>query len=206
MIYEAAKHLEVFVRHYMPSGKVWNAKNVIGSNMRALASGFTEEFARGDLTIHNFIQEMMPDTTDEYIGRHERAVGIPDSCFSVAGDLQTRRLNVKTKLALLGLQTRADFEGFASSNLGLNIKVRSGIDHVGTVDSGYETELPLLDITGDFANVKEARNTIVVTTLSSLASFDYDFDFAFGSAEQVLMQCLFTNAKPAHCNILFTTE
>lgn len=205
MIGTVIDHLEIFVRHYMPNGKAWNAKNTIGSGIRNLANGFTDEFARGDLTIYNFIQEMMPDTTDEYIGRWEKAVGIPDECFIVAADIETRRLNVQTKLSLLGLQTKADFEGFASS-IGLSIKARSGIDHVTVADNGYELETPVLDITNDFADVDEARNTLVITLLTDDLSFTYDFDFPFASPTQILMECVFRKAKPANVNILFVIE
>ncbi len=198
----AIDHLEIFVRHYMPSGKAWDAKNKIGSNIRNLASGFTEEFARGDLTQHNFIQEMMPDTTDEYVGDWEKAVGIPDHCFTVAPDLETRRLNIKTKLSLLGLQTKADFEGFATS-IGLSIKARSGIDHATIADGGYETELPVVDIPTEMATIKAARQTLVITTLIAPESFTYEFDFPFSSPAQTLLECVFRDAKPANCNILF---
>jgi uncharacterized protein YmfQ (DUF2313 family) len=205
MISTFSDHLEIFTRYYLPSGKAWNSKNISGSNMRNLASGFCEEYRRSDLSLYNFKQEMMPDTTDEYIGRWEQAVGIPCDCFQVAGDLATRRLNVQRKLSLLGLQTSSDFENFAAS-MGLAIKARSGIDHVSTGDGGYGTELPAIDIPSEFATVKEARFTIVITSLVSPAAFDYDFDFPFGNSEQLIMECVFRHAKPGNCNIIFTTE
>jgi len=190
----------------MPSGRAWDSKNVIGTNMRNLAWGFCDEFARADIEIAEFIEEMMPDTTTNYISLWEKAVGIPDECFTVGANLGIRRLNVKRKLSLLGLQTKNDFESFAST-LGLELKVRSGVDHL-TDGGGYGTELPAMDIGGpnnDFATIKEARNTLVVTTLSAGSAFDYDFDFPFQTAEQLMMQCIFTNAKPAHSPIIFTT-
>jgi uncharacterized protein YmfQ (DUF2313 family) len=205
MIRSILEHTEVFVRHYLPSGRAWDIKNNPLSNIRKLSEGFCIEFSRADISIAEFKNEMMPDTTDEYIGRWEKAVGIPDNCFPVATDLPTRRLNVKRKLSLLGLQTQADFEGFATS-LGVSVKVRSGIDHVSIADGGYETELPVIDIPTTFANVKEARQTIVVTSLSEANSFDYSFDFPFGSPEQILMECVFRAAKPSNCNIMFTSE
>jgi hypothetical protein len=297
MIASALDHLEIFVRHYMPSGKAWDLKNTMGSSIRNLANGFTEEFARGDLALNDFIQEMMPDTTDEYVSRWEKAVGIPDDCFEVAADLDTRRLNVQRKLSLLGLQTKADFEGFAAS-LGVFITARSGADHVSVINGGYGNDLPvmrivggislsgnasisttglsgadykidtftvtpnlsslfvgeavtventttselgefnihsiintpgseiiyltetgtpvsqapftgagegyeIINVAGDFTNIKDARFTLVITSIESSSGFDYSFDFPFESPKQTMMVCVFRAAKPANCNILF---
>lgn len=199
MIHTLTQHVEIFTRHFLPSGPSFGAKNVIGSNLRKLVEGMCNEFVRSERSINEFIEEMMPDTTEDYIGRWEQAVGIPDSCFPVEIELEARRLNVQRKLSLLGLQTEADFVSFASS-LGLTIKAKSGIDH--DVTNGYGTESP--DIT--FTNAKEARFTIVITSLFSTNAFDYDFDFPFQTAEQALMECVFRHAKPANCDIVYTTE
>lgn len=199
MIGTVLDHLDVFARKYMPSGKAWDAKNVDGTVLRRIVSAFTYEFYLADISIHEFIDEIMPDTTTNYISRWEKILRIPDNCFPLASTIEERRNVIKYKMAQLNLQTRADFESFATS-LGISVKVRSGIDHDAT--NGYGTELP--DIT--FGSAKEARFTIVVTALDAPVAFTYDFDFPFQSIEEALMRCIFELAKPANCSIVFTSE
>ncbi len=199
MIHSLAQHVRLLTTQYLPSGKAFDAKHVVASNLRKLCEAICTEFVNAETTVEEFMQEMMPDTTDTYITHWERAVGIPDHCFKIASTIEDRRLNVKRKLSLLGLQTASDFESFATT-IGLDIKVRSGIDHDAT--NGYGTELP--DIT--FADAKTARFTIVVTSLTATNAFDYDFDFPFETAEQALMECVFRHAIPSNCQIVFTAE
>lgn len=206
MIHELASHIQTFVNHYLPSGKAFAGKHVVASNMRKFIEAICEEFVLGEMTIEEFKQEMMPDSTTEYITYWERVVGIPDHCFQVADNIVDRRLNVKRKLSLLGLQTRADFEGFAAA-MGIQIKVRSGVDHLAT-DGGYGTELPAIPYAGAYplgfgSSIKTARFTVVVTSVSDQNAFDYDFDFPFQTAEQALMECVFKHAIPANCQIIF---
>lgn len=197
MIGSLLDHLDVFARKYMPSGRAWDAKNVDGTIMRTIVSAFTHEFYLADIAIDDFINEMMPDTTTNYITRWEKLLGIPDNCFPLASTIEERRNVIKYKLSQINLQTRKDFEDFATF-LGLSVKVRSGIDHDAT--NGYGTELP--DIT--FGSAKEARFTIVVTSLNAPIAFTYDFDFPFQTIEEALMQCIFDFAKPSNCSIVFT--
>lgn len=205
MIHSISEHIQLFTRQYMPSGLVWNDKNNPTSNIRRLVEPFCQEYQRMETVLHEFLDEMMPDTSNVFLHLWEKALGMPDDCFRIATTLQERRDNVKIKLSLLGLQTKSDFEGFAS-RLGLDIKVRGGIDHVSIADGGYETELPVIDIPGIFADVKDARFTIVVTSLTSTSAFDYDFNFPFEDANEALMRCLFEKAKPSNCKIIFTSE
>lgn len=204
MIHTIEQHLATFVNHYLPSGKAFAAKQVIGSNLRLLCEGMVSEFLNAEISLEEFQIEMMPDTTNEYINYWERAVGIPDHCFRVAETIEDRRANIKRKLSLLGLQTSADFEGFATG-MGLDIKVRSGVDHLAT-NGGYGTEFPALDYATYFgSSIKTARHTIVVTSLTAVNAFPYTFDFPFEAPEQALMECVFKHAKPANCNIIFTS-
>lgn len=183
----------------MPSGKAWDAKNDDASVLRKIVWAFTDEFYLADIAIDEFLNEFMPDTTTKFITRWEKLLGIPDNCFPLASTIEERRKVIKYKISQINLQTTKDFEDFATS-LGLSVKVRSGIDHDAT--NGYGTELP--DIT--FGSAKEARFTIVITSLVGAASFTYDFDFPFQTIEEALMQCIFSMAKPSNCSIVFTVE
>lgn len=207
MIHTLEDHVSLFVRNFLPGGKAFQAKHVVASNLRLMVEAMCIEFQNAEIGIEEFKQEMMPDTTEEYITYWERAVGIPDHCFEVANNIVDRRLNVKRKLSLLGLQTSKDFEDFALG-LNQNVKVRSGIDHLWT-NGGYALELPAIPYAGAYpagfgSSLKNARFTVVVTTLSAVNAFDYTFDFPFETMEEALLQCVFRHAIPSNCQIIFT--
>ena len=203
MIHDLTSHIQTFIKNYLPSGKAFDGKHVVASNLRKLVESLCGEFEAGELSIEEFKDEMMPDTTTDYITYWERVVGIPDHCFPVAMTIEGRRLNVRRKLALLGLQTVADFEDFALA-MGLQIKVRSGVDHLAT-NGGYGTESPAIAYATFGSSIKTARFTIVVTTLTAVNAFDYNFDFPFQTAEEALLQCVFRHAIPANCQLIFTS-
>ena len=118
-------------------------------------------------------------------------------------DLTERRDNVVFKLAALGLQTSFDFEKFGEK-LGQDIKVRSGIDHMAISAGGYGTELPVQTFAGSStASVALARSTIIVTEVTTSASFRYDFDFPFIDRRKTILQCVIRNTIPAHCDVRF---
>jgi len=208
--YSVLNHLEVFVRSYIPSGPPWNAKNVVGSNFRNLCHGIAFEFTRADHAVYDFIQEMMPDTTDEYVGRWEKAVGIPDDCFLGTGTVGERRRDVVTKLAASGLQTSDDFVALAAI-YGVVITCEAGIDTAVS-----------------FGTDKEARNSIVITftELAGIEGFqdvppnatEVGWEFRasevgppawpeeglrFGESDMAVLECLFSKLKPATAQLVF---
>tara|TARA_R110000751_G_scaffold93960_1_gene183426 strand:- start:3599 stop:4888 length:1290 start_codon:yes stop_codon:yes gene_type:complete len=195
------EQLLVFLNGYLPSGDAFKASKITDSNLHALISGFIQEYARMELVVNAMPDEWFPDTTETLIANWERTMGIPDDCFPASDDIQTRRDYIIYKLAALGLQTSLDFEAFAKV-LRLNIKVRSGIDHMAIASGGYGTENPVQT----FSSVTLARNTIVVTENTSPLAFDYDFDFPFTTIEKTILQCVLAKAKPAHCDIRFVED
>ena len=156
------------------------------------------EFVRMETQISAMVDEWFPDTTEALISNWEATVGIPDDCFPLTSVLSERRENVIFKFASLGLQTSSDFEEFGAK-LGQDIKVRSGIDHMSVATGGYGTELPVQA----FSSVTLARNTIVVTEVTTGASFKYDFDFSFIDRNKIILQCVIRNTIPAHCDVRF---
>lgn len=195
---QLSNQIEIFSNNYLPSGDAFKAAREEGSNLRKLITGVMSEFLRMEFQITAMVDEWFPDTTETLISNWERTMGIPDDCFPVTSDLNERRENVIFKLAALGLQTSSDFEEFGLK-LGQDIKVRSGIDHMSVATGGYGTELPVQA----FSSVTLARNTIVVTEVTTGASFDYDFDFTFIDRRKIMLQCVIRNTIPAHCDLRF---
>lgn len=172
---------------FMPGGPLFEAKNIQDSNFRRLLRGFAGELFTAEGYITTFDEEYSPLTTVLFIEEWERALGIPDDCFSANGDINERRTHVLTKLASLGVQTVADFVALGSI-LGKTITVEP-LDTMGS---------PPEPIT-----FPDARYTIVITGAGLVSGLPpYDVPFIPGSSESTL-ECLFHKIKPVNCKIIF---
>ncbi|GAF97183.1 unnamed protein product, partial [marine sediment metagenome] len=150
-----------------------------------------------------------------YLSEWEAALGIPDECFPVGTTIAARQFAIEIKLVVLaGISTADDFQKLAL-RFGLTIKARSGIDHVTVGQGGYGLETPVLDITGDFADVAEARMTLVITeSFPDDVRFPWPFSAAaspppppaglkFATAGQNSLRCLISKLAPANVAVLF---
>lgn len=192
--------------NYMPPGRVFDAKNIVGSISRFLLEGLAGELVRADGLVEEFKREILPDDTVLFIDEWESAVGIPDDCFDGKGDQATRRRDVLVKLVSLGVQTADDFVALAAI-FGFTAVVKGGSTH-GT----FPYEFPMIL----FGSGREARHTILIDLAETTTTFPYTFEPAdagppvvlqgitFGSAEIGIIKCLFAKLKPAHCDIIYT--
>ncbi len=169
---------------YLPNGKMFEAKNIRGSNLRQLLRGLSGELFRAQGYLVTLEDEYFPDATTLFLDEWERALGIPDSCFSGTGTADERRRDIVTKLSALGIQTVEDFEALAVV-FGVTAVVLAGKDSAVS-----------------FATEREARYTIVVA-LTLPERFPYTFPFTFGDNLTALLECLFLKLKPANCQVIF---
>lgn len=190
----------------LPSGRIWTPKLLRGSNLNGLLRGLAPTFRAKDHYLQRYVEQSVPNETEDYLEEWEAALGIPDPCVPLETDPDKRRRNIEIKLAVLsGVQTAADFE-YLASLFGLTVVVNAGIDHVSVADGGYETKTPTLDIPTDIASVAAARHTIVVVeSLPAAVEFDYEWPIPFSTGEQLQMRCLFETLKPANCQIVYVT-
>jgi len=180
--------------NYMPSGKAFAAKNIIGSVIRKLLLGFAVEIMRIDTWIALFRTDTVPDQTKNFIPEWESALGIPDSCFKGTGTDTARRLAIEIKLAGQGVQTAQDFVDLALK-FGISITAESGSLH------GIHGALPTKVYAGGDV---EARNTLVIRPTEVIGeSFPYTFPITFGTSELAILNCLFAKLKPANVNLVF---
>lgn len=171
---------------YLPNGKLWAAKFIEGSNMRSLLKGLSIEVLNAEAFLTDLQNDFLPDTTEQFIDEWEKALGIPDDCFSGNGSPDIRRRDILIKLASLGVQTKQDFISLAQL-FGITVNVLGGIESGET-----------------FSTPKEARFTIVVTFQVDAANeFPLTFPFPFGDEVIALVECLFRKLKPSNCNVRF---
>jgi len=179
---------------YLPGGRLFQAKNVDGSNLRKLLRGIATELFTADGYLRDFQEDITPSVTTYFINEWESALGIPDSCFTGAGTLTERRRDIVIKLAALGVQTAADFEALGDL-FGVTVTVRAA-----STFSVFPLIFPVLL----FDTEKEARFTIVVDfTVDAASQFTLTFPFTFGDETIGTLECLFRRLKPANCDIIF---
>jgi len=188
----------------LPSGRAWMPKLRRGSNLYSLLRGLAPTFREMDRYLERFVDQQYPPETVDYLDEWEEALGLPDDCLPDAVDTATRQRNILIKLVLIaGVQTEQDFVDLAAL-FGLTITVNSGIEHVSVAQGGYELYGPALTIPGDFADVDEARMTmVVVETLPAAVTFPWEFPLLFSSNAQTSLRCLIEKLKPANVNLVF---
>ena len=177
---------------YLPGGELFQSKSVQGSNFRNLLRGIAGEILRSNGMLREY--DILPDTTLKFLSEWESALGIPDDCFSGAGDDDERRRDILVKLASLGVQTEADFVALAAL-FGINVDIIAGAE-VGT----FPYTFPLLF----FASAKAARFTMVIDHGEPLSdAFPLTFPISFGSSTLGTLECLFRKVAPANVALLF---
>ena len=177
---------------YMPGGRLFKNKTVQDSNFRKLLRGLAGELFKVNGYLKQYADDIIPDQTERFIDEWESAVGIPDGCFDGNGDLTTRRTNVLTKLAALGVQTAEDFEALA-------------LVFGKTVDIFplSQEALPPYGVPFNPVGLPSARFIIVVEGVDIAGDVPpYDVPFPLGVGESVL-ECVFKRLKPANCDIIF---
>ena len=179
---------------YLPDGRTFEAKNIGDSNLRQLLEGLAGEVRKAQGYICTLEREYYPDTTTLFIEEWEKAVGIPDSCFTGTESIEARRRDVAAKLGKMFVQTEQDFIDLAA-HFGVAVTIFQG-STIG--EFPYTFPFLLLD------NAASARYTIVIEfTEIPPGAFPYTFPFIFGEDIIGLLECLFNKVKPANCNIIF---
>ncbi len=184
---------------YLPSDKIFNTKNLEGSNLRKLLYGLGGELTRIDELFASVMSGLNLLTTQDlnYIRLWEGAVGIPDASFpdtEILG-IEQRRTQVLIKLRSLGVLTEQDFIDLALL-FGYTITISSGLEY---------GVFPLTFPISFYPNVKSARFTMVVNAPASLTGayvFPISFPLNFSTGSNVISS-LFNVLKPANTRIIF---
>lgn len=182
---------------FLPGGRPFLAARLSNTKLRSLLTGLATELLRVDGTTNEIGREHDITATTQLIEEWERALGIPDSCFSGTGDLATRREHVRIKLAAMGLQSEQDFIDLAAL-FGYTVQITAGADR-GLFP--FILAFPIFF----FAAPQDARYTQIVTiaTTDTPNVFALDFPIRFGSSITNIIQCLMSKLVPANVNLVF---
>jgi len=177
---------------YLPSGRLFEAKNISDSNFRQLILGLSGELFTAEGYLVTLEQEYFPDATNLFLSEWEQALGIPDDCFDGLGDNNTRRRDIIVKLSALGVQTADDF-----------VTLAAVFGKVVTVTPLSDEAFPPLPVPFTPVGLPEGRFIIVVTGInlvSGVPPYDVPFDLIVGES---VLECLFTKQIPGNCDLIF---
>lgn len=181
--------------NYLPGGRLFASRAAEGSNLRKLLRGMAGEMFHANGLLREYSEQVIPDQTVKFIGEWESALGIPDGCFKGTGTIDTRRRDVLTKLAALGVQTTQDFIDLAAI-FGVTVTIVTG-----PAVQAFPFTFPFV-LSG---SSKEIRFTIFVEfTVDEGARFPFRFAFTFGGELIAILECLFNRLRPANCEVVFT--
>lgn len=182
----------------LPTGPAWPRDRE--ASFGELFTGMAQEMARLDARIDALLEEADPRTAFEMITDWEHLLGLPDPCTAAATTLSARQVLAWRKLAYQAGQTKAFYIALAAS-LGIEIEIHE-------FDPDVDDHDPSL--TPFIAGGKYRY----VWRVHVLTQTDYTvFRAGAGSAGDPLVEgdsldieCVITNAKPAHTHVIFTYE
>lgn len=190
-----ADHLDS-ISQYLPSGKMWEAKNIHDSNFRQLLTGLSSELFTSQGYLTDFEQEVFPDETNLFLSEWEKSLGLPDKCLKIADNNNDRRRDIIVKLTKMAVQTADDFVVLAAM-YGLIATVQPAIE---VISFPVSFPIPL------FNSARDARYTIYVNISNAQNDFfTYAFPVVFGNSIQSIVECLFNRVKPTNTQIIFRT-
>jgi uncharacterized protein YmfQ (DUF2313 family) len=183
---------------FLPQGQAFGTKNIPDKNMFEFLMGLAKEFMRIENTINTIASQDDIQTTTLLIEQWERAVGIPDSCFSNTVSLEQRRTQVLLKLSVKA-DTRQSFIDIAAM-FGYTPCIITN----GTATGVYPLHYPW----PYFANITEAAFTMYVDFPASKTNVVYPFTTAkypwpYSDGVNNPVECFFNKIKMANVNIIY---
>lgn len=173
---------------YLPADRTFAAKRVEDTNLRNFILALSNQLINFEQTLNLFTNELGPLESSSLLPEWERMLGIPDDCFLKTGPIEERRRDVLIKLASLSVQTKEDFEALALL-FGVVVTVLAG-DDIPPTSPAFPAAFPKFTIYVEFGSL-------------AVDTFPFTFPFTFGNSSIDIMQCLFSNLKPANTVLIF---
>lgn len=174
----------------LPSGLIWQAKYIKGSNLYKLLLAISQEFARIEFSQYALASGFIPSTTMGFIEEWEKFLGLPDKCLKTDVPLYQRRLNIIAKLGYLNLFTKQDYYDLAEL-FEVNILTfdNSVFGYINITVSGT--------FDANVSNIFDMHYSPVIDPIGA---------FVFGSFGEAFFTCLVKNYSPAFIQVNVTGD
>jgi len=147
-----------FLKSFLPPGDLLLGLNFTNNNLRRLIEALSKEYCRIGNDIADFIEDFIPDMTQNFLQEWERSLKIPDDCIPLADTDDERRDNILLKLRSLTIQTVDDL-----IDLGAKLGIVITIIPVDDAEVTFEYLFPIyfypipahrffIEVSGDFAS------------------------------------------------------
>lgn len=176
----------------LPDGRVWQAKNLPGTNVYALISACGAEFREIQKQIETLAREFDVHLTDQLLPDWEKSCGLPEECIGAMASLEDRRNAVILRLRKIPFVTKEEFEQLAFDLTGLSV----------TLVPGSEIELFPLSFPLPFA-VGNSYFKLHVLFNDTIGGFPYSFPLLFLSGPSQIIECVFRQIISATVLLIF---
>lgn len=194
----AGEHQQLMAS-FMPNGRPFLAKSLSQTTLYKLIYGLAVECARVEGVITDIETNHDIRETTLLIDEWEKALGIPDDCFTNTVDLPIRRKQVIAKLASMGVQTAQDFIDLAAV-FGYTIQVEAIADYALFP---FYTMFPI-EIWSDPMTARFTfRIRFIDTSPACIFPFTTLFPICFSSNIFNIVTCLFDKLKPANTDLIY---
>lgn len=192
-LHDRAEHAEILA-NYLPNGDVFGGKTDAATNLYKLLFGLAEQNRLIEEKLELTYDQYNIQTTEDFLTEWERALGIPDSCFSGTGDIASRQRDVNVKFLADETVTVQDFIDIAAL-YGIIITITNGLDDVFV----FPLVFPL-----QFSDLRKARFTMIVSfTVDEPLEFPLVFPIPFGNDLIEVLKCLFRKLAPANVDVIY---
>lgn len=180
---------------HIPDGRAWAAKNLDGTNMRALISGCAAAFMEIQKQIETMAREFDISLTDQLLPDWEKSCGLPEECIGVLGDIEERRSAVILRLRKIPFVTKEEYEQLAFDLTGLDVTVTPGADI-----ELFPLEFPCVFSSGN------SFFKLYVYFNDTFGGFPYSFPFPFLIGPSNIVECVFKQIVPANVLLVFRSS
>lgn len=179
----------------LPDGRVWQAKNLPGTNSYALISACGAEFREIQKQIETLAREFDVRLTDQLLPDWEKSTGLPEECIGSLASLEDRRNAVILRLRKIPFVTKEEFEQLAFDLTGLSV----------TLVPGSEIEIFPLSFPLPFA-VGNSYFKLHIIFNDTIGGFPYSFAFPFLRGPSQIVECVFRQIISATVLLIFQSR
>ena len=198
-IFTASKDTSQQMADSLPTGKIWDAKNVDDSNTRGLINSVSVVHNRIQQTIELLANEFDINNTTDLLEEWEISVGLPSDCATSVGSNEQRRQEIIERLRKTPLVTLAPEVPENNKVSNMQAFVDAIIPDVTIVLYAGE------DYTSYPVGFSDSINKkfLIIAEVFIPESFEYTFEYQFlNGVDTVELECRMDKVIPANVNFI----
>jgi uncharacterized protein YmfQ (DUF2313 family) len=190
-----AESLALKLGKHLPPGRVTQAVQVVGTNFNKMFLVLAKCLIKLYADINSSFSEAIPSCATRLLPLWEQALGVPDTCSGVSGDLEQRRNRLLVESSLIYATTIPQMQA-ALDALGFpGIKIYTGVEYYSLVSP---LPTPLYSL-----NYRRWTMVVEYRTPTSPTLLPNTLPYPFGQDSLDLVQCIVRRMAPANVGIVY---